>query len=462
MGQILSNPVIDKEQNRGSDVLTAFGLCAMQGWRMSMEDAHIVDLDISGEGSEDHIAYYCVFDGHGGASVAQYCGENFSKILQKQLEGGGSVNFCKALIASFIATDEELLRDPVLANDHSGCTATTLLVSRKQNVLVCANSGDSRTVLSTNKWAKALSFDHKPTLRSEQSRIIAADGFVEMDRVNGNLALSRAIGDFEFKSNPNLAAHEQIVTCVPDVLEHSLDYSKDEFVILACDGIWDCLSSQECVDLIHYGIQHDMSLQDIASRVIDVCCSPTTEGTGIGCDNMSFIIVALLREGETEDEWLARMKAKKYEGLCSFEAQRRKVFSYHYDFVTEDDENLFDISTKRPEERSRGNGGLPSVHAAGSRGSDEADDEESAAANSGDGSRQHLYSLEELINAGGIQITQGGNNTSYIHGSALSEVLASLVGATGGIVSRPAQQHNEESEPEDGEHADKKLEEIQE
>ncbi|AMD22650.1 HHL120Wp [Eremothecium sinecaudum] len=458
MGQILSNPVIDKEQRHGSDELTAFGLCAMQGWRMSMEDAHIVDLNISFEGSDDRVAYYCVFDGHGGASVAQFCGEHFSRILQKQEEFKRDNGcFSRALIASFIAADEELLKDPVLANDHSGCTATTLLVSKKTGLLVCANSGDSRTVLSTSKWAKALSFDHKPTLRSEQSRIVAADGFVEMDRVNGNLALSRAIGDFEFKSNPNLTPHEQIVTCVPDVLEHRLNYENDEFAILACDGIWDCLSSQECVDLVHYGIQKDMSLQDIASRIIDVCCSPTTEGTGIGCDNMSIIIVALLKENETEDEWLARMKSKKYEGLISFEAQRRKIFSYHFDFVTEDDDNIFDISTKKFEDRARANGGTPSGNVSDSA-EPETGDSDEGIAGTPTNDRQHLYSLEELINAGGIQITQGGNNTSYIHGSALSEVLASLVGATGGIIPRPSGERSEEGEKQD----DKKLDEIQE
>lgn len=124
---------------------------------------------------------------------------------------------------------------------------------------------------------------------------MAADGFVEMDRVNGNLALSRAIGDFEFKSNPTLGPEEQIVTCVPDILEHSLDYDRDEFVILACDGIWDCLTSQDCVDLVHLGLREGKTLNEISSRIIDVCCAPTTEGTGIGCDNMSIVVVALLK-----------------------------------------------------------------------------------------------------------------------------------------------------------------------
>lgn len=436
MGQILSNPVIDKEQGDGRDGLSAYGLCAMQGWRMSMEDSHIVDLNIGKDKSHDQIACYCIFDGHGGSTVAQFCGEHFSRILRSQEEFKREKPcFSKALVEAFIAADEELLQDPVLANDHSGCTATTLLISKKQNLLVCANSGDSRTVLSCGKWAKVMSFDHKPTLRSEHSRIVAADGFVEMDRVNGNLALSRAIGDFEFKSNMSLPPHEQIVTCVPEILEHTLNYENDEFVVLACDGIWDCLSSQECVDLVHYGIQKEMSLAAISSRIIDVCCSPTTEGTGIGCDNMSIIIVALLKDGETEEKWLERMRDKQYQGLQSFEVRRKKIFSYHYDFSTEHDDSLFDISTKQSEERSRPNESFASKNTLDSEEPQTGDSEDGVAGTPTD-SKQHLYSLEELISTGSIQITQSGNDTSYIHGSALSEVLASLVGATSGIACR--------------------------
>lgn len=71
------------------------------------------------------------------------------------------------------------------------------------------------------------------------SRIIAAGGFVEFGRVNGNLALSRAIGDFEFKQNAHLDAQNQIVTAFPDVETRKLDIGKDgkdEFLVLACDG----------------------------------------------------------------------------------------------------------------------------------------------------------------------------------------------------------------------------------
>lgn len=428
MGQILSNPVIDKEQHSGSDVLTAFGLCAMQGWRMSMEDSHIVDLNISDD-EKEHLAYYCVFDGHGGSSVAQFCGSQFSKILQKQ-DAFKKKSYNEALIQSFIATDEELLKDPVLANDHSGCTATTLLISKLQNVMICANSGDSRTVLSRNHIAKALSYDHKPTLKSEYSRIVTADGFVEMDRVNGNLALSRAIGDFEFKSNPDLAPHEQIVTCVPDLIEHTIDYNSDEFVILACDGIWDCLTSQDCVDLVHYGLKQGLTLEEISSKIIDVCCSPTTEGTGIGCDNMSIIIVALLKEDEDETAWHKRIVAKNYTPPNSFENQRRAVFHF-YDFP-ENDDHVFEVTNKRE--------------------SDETDynDDRKVGADRGASS---LANLEAILGSGGIQITPGENNLSYIHGTALSEVLASL---SGGIRSQIEEEDedDEEDEADEPTHAD--------
>lgn len=418
MGQILSNPVIDKEQESGGDVLTAFGMCAMQGWRMSMEDAHIVELNIS-EDNKEHLAYYCVFDGHGGSSVAQFCGSEFAKILKKQ-ESFEEKQYQKALIESFIATDEEILRDPVLANDHSGCTATTLLISKLKQLLICANSGDSRTVLSRDHVAKALSYDHKPTLKSEYSRIVAADGFVEMDRVNGNLALSRAIGDFEFKSNPGLSPHEQIVTCVPDLIEHQVDYEKDEFVILACDGIWDCLSSQDCVDMVHYGLNKGLTLEEISSKIIDVCCSPTTEGTGIGCDNMSIIVVALLKDGEDEASWAQRIMAKNYIPPNSFEDQRRLVF--HFFEFPENDDHVFEVTTRKESEELAEEKERSSQNARGPSG---------------------LVNLEALLGSGGIQITQGENNLSYIHGTALSEVLASL---SGGLRAHEIEEEEEEGE----------------
>src|SRR5215470_2150416 len=69
----------------------------------------------------------------------------------------------------------------------------------------------------------------------DKARITAAGGFVDFGRVNGNLALSRAIGDFEFKKGADLAPEQQIVTAYPDVMVHDLT-DDDEFLVIACDG----------------------------------------------------------------------------------------------------------------------------------------------------------------------------------------------------------------------------------
>jgi protein phosphatase 2C family protein 2/3 len=52
----------------------------------------------------------------------------------------------------------------------------------------------------------------------------------------GNLALSRALGDFEYKKNPELSPEAQIITANPDIITHDLT-DDDEFIVIACDGM---------------------------------------------------------------------------------------------------------------------------------------------------------------------------------------------------------------------------------
>ncbi len=79
----------------------------------------------------------------------------------------------------------------------AGCTANVVMITKTE--IICANAGDSRAVLSKKTKAKDLSVDHKPDLPNEKRRIERAGGFVEESRVNGMLALSRSLGDFEYK-----------------------------------------------------------------------------------------------------------------------------------------------------------------------------------------------------------------------------------------------------------------------
>jgi protein phosphatase PTC2/3 len=87
------------------------------------------------------------------------------------------------------------------------------------------------------KVNSSVSLAPQTCLRSigEKARISAAGGFVDFGRVNGNLALSRAIGDFEFKKSADLSPEQQIVTAFPDVIAHDIS-DDDEFLVIACDG----------------------------------------------------------------------------------------------------------------------------------------------------------------------------------------------------------------------------------
>ncbi|CAE8713869.1 unnamed protein product, partial [Polarella glacialis] len=96
--------------------------------------------------------------------------------------------------------------------------------------------------------------DHKPNSYIEKSRIEAAGGYVENTapgqfRVNGNLNLSRALGDLEYKKDSTLPPEKQIICATPDVTFFDRD-AKDEFLIICCDGVWDVKSNQEVVDFI--------------------------------------------------------------------------------------------------------------------------------------------------------------------------------------------------------------------
>ena len=79
----------------------------------------------------------------------------------------------------------------------AGCTATVVLVTPME--IYCANAGDSRTVMCERGVAVELSKDHKPEVPEEKNRISKAGGEVLDGRENGMLALSRAIGDFDYK-----------------------------------------------------------------------------------------------------------------------------------------------------------------------------------------------------------------------------------------------------------------------
>lgn len=201
----------------------AVGMC---GWRDSMEDAHVTNLDL-GDGN----MLFCVFDGHGGREVARYCGKYFHEVLcytQNYQKG----NYEKALEDAFFEMDKRIEKnmsevmkfsnryDPDFPpkdteKSSAGSTATVLLVTKDK--LICANAGDARTVLCKNGTAVPLSEDHKPDDELEKKRIESVGGFVMNGRVNAQIAVSRGIGDLPFKGNKDFPKDQQLITAKADI-----------------------------------------------------------------------------------------------------------------------------------------------------------------------------------------------------------------------------------------------------
>ncbi len=138
-----------------------------------------------------------------------------------------------------------------------------------------------------------MSYDHKPEDELERERVEKAGGQVTKDgRINNGLNLSRAIGDHTYKRNKNLPLAEQMITSLPDVLTLDIDHSKDKFMVLACDGIWNFMSSQDVCDYIQERIDANYSkLSQICEELFMHCLAPNSDGDGTGCDNMTCILV---------------------------------------------------------------------------------------------------------------------------------------------------------------------------
>ncbi|XP_071731942.1 protein phosphatase 2C 50-like [Rutidosis leptorrhynchoides] len=212
--------------------------------------------------------FFGVYDGHGGAQVANYCRDRIHTALEEELKVmkqelvKGTINdsvqvvWEKVFANCFQKVDGEVggtVRSVInndspsdvvtcepIAPETVGSTAVVALICSSH--IVIANCGDSRAVLYRGKETIALSNDHKPNREDEYARIEAAGGKVIQwngHRVFGVLAMSRSIGDRYLK--PSIIPEPE-VTFTPRARE-------DECLILASDGLWDVISNEEACEV---------------------------------------------------------------------------------------------------------------------------------------------------------------------------------------------------------------------
>lgn len=282
---LLYTPVRDKYSILMEDDKLRVGASSMQGWRSTMEDAHVIHLSLprlpSYMAPEDG-AIAAVFDGHCGSRMSQNAAIRIIEWITS-MDAFGKGDIEKAIKDGFLAGDLAMHRS--VPNEISGCTGNCVIIM--QNHLYCGNVGDSRAVLCRGGTAIPLSEDHKPTVPKETERILKAGCYVQNGRVNGVLSLSRAFGDFVFKSD-NLPPEAQAVTAMPDVIHVELT-PHDEFVIIACDGVWDILSNEKAVELVRNEVADHSDLSLACERLMDACLAKVS--VGAGTDNMTVVIL---------------------------------------------------------------------------------------------------------------------------------------------------------------------------
>ncbi|PIA38340.1 hypothetical protein AQUCO_02800191v1 [Aquilegia coerulea] len=181
----------------------------------------------------------------------------------------------QSLLKAFKLMDKDLKLHPIIDCFCSGTTAVTLVKQGRD--LLIANVGDSRAVLGMRDKddsliAVQLTVDLKPNLPRESARIEQCKGRVfalqdepEVSRVwlpnndSPGLAMARAFGDFCLKDFGLIS--------VPDISYRCLT-EKDEFIVLATDGVWDVLSNKEVVDIVASAPSRTMAARAVVESAV--------------------------------------------------------------------------------------------------------------------------------------------------------------------------------------------------
>lgn len=229
---------------------------AIQGRRENMEDTYV-------HSSFGNTILYGVFDGHGGDEVSKSLPKLLSNKLLSSINEKNYKNeeMVKEIIRNiFLEIDNGLSK----LNIESGSTAVMCL--KINNYLYIINLGDSRGIVyyyeKTKNGSKKgqlnatfVTTDHKPDNKNEIDYITRNGGSVDYDneddsyRVNNQLAMSRAFGDFELKYNTD-QKYKGPVSVNPDITLIKCDKNNKYFVILASDGLWDVISNKRCLGFL--------------------------------------------------------------------------------------------------------------------------------------------------------------------------------------------------------------------
>lgn len=221
---------------------------SIKGARQSNEDKHTIIINLNKSEKEkdinlNNVNLYGVYDGHGGKFVSNFLSENLPLFFTDKATK-------YPLTKNFVNEVYDEIQNILYTKYQEKCTdcGSTCLVcihflENGEHHLNVLNTGDSRGVICRNNMGIPLTKDHKPNWPDEKRRINKLGGEIKFDGHDWrilDLSVSRAFGD---KSCEKYISHR------PELFKYKL-YDKDKFMILACDGLWDVISSQDAVNFI--------------------------------------------------------------------------------------------------------------------------------------------------------------------------------------------------------------------
>lgn len=225
------------------------------GIRSSMEDVYVCVDDFTNQYGLERIserpnAFYGVFDGHGGKHAADFACCHIPQYISEDEDFPREIE--RVITSAFLQTDNAFAEACSLdAGLAAGTTALTALVLGR--TLVVANAGDCRAVLCRKGKAIEMSRDHKPHNLREKKRIEASGGYVDDGYLNGQLNVARALGDWHMEGMKG-GTDGGPLSAEPELMTMELT-QEDEFLIMACDGLWDVFMSQNAVDFARRKLQ---------------------------------------------------------------------------------------------------------------------------------------------------------------------------------------------------------------
>jgi serine/threonine protein phosphatase PrpC len=201
-----------------------------------------------------------LFDGHGGESISHYLQNNFDRVYRKNLKLFKN-DYENCFKTTFKELDMEIKKLDLVSMGSTACIIHIIKETPSKLVVHCANCGDTRASLISPMKFKRLSYDHRADDEEEKRRVQNSGGTIINNRVMGALMLSRAFGDFELKSFG--------VKCEPYYSYTEIDLNeKNQFVILACDGVWDLNTESDFQQLIMFCNDSEMLCSTIIKNTL--------------------------------------------------------------------------------------------------------------------------------------------------------------------------------------------------